>query len=201
MATNSAPISSESGLSQLVTASPAALPVGTRPPAIAPTTVPMKNGVSSDAKPNDDWASARPRKRPAVLWNANPAPRKTMPRAARLSGMNSVEKMASNAAENAVQSTTSTNTSQTWLASQTGPIAQSISSRGRRPRDPPPASRLHSPAPKSAPPKTAYIVTPIQSTTATASALLTPVPPSSRSGRRAPRAPRSRASGAPSPAA
>ena len=84
--------------------------------------------------------------------------------------MNSVEKIASNADEKPVQSTTSTKISQTWLASQTGPIAQSISSRGRRPRSPPPASRLHSPAPKSAPPKTAYIVTPIQRTTATASA-------------------------------
>ena len=142
----------------------------------------MKKGVSSDARPNDDWASARRRKRPAVLWNAKPAPRKTMPTAARLSGMNSVEKIAAKADENAVQSTTSTKTSQTWLASQTGPIAQSISSRGRRPRDPLPAARLHSPAPKSAPPKTAYIVTPTQSTTATASALLTPDPPSASDG-------------------
>ena len=86
--------------------------------------------------------------------------------------MNSVEKIASNAEEKPVQSTTMTKISQTWLASQTGPIAQSISSRGRRPRSPPPASRLHSPAPKSAPPKTAYIVAPIQRTTATAVALL-----------------------------
>ena len=88
MATNSAPITSDSGLSQLVTASPAALPTGTRPPAIAPTTVPMKNGVSSDASPNSVSATARPRTRRAVLWNANPAPRSTMPSAARLSGMN-----------------------------------------------------------------------------------------------------------------
>ena len=75
--------------------------------------------------------------------------------------MNSVEKIASNADGKPVQSTTSTKISQTWLASQTGPIAQSISSRGRRPRSPPPASRLQRPAPKSAPPKTAYIVAPI----------------------------------------
>ena len=87
--------------------------------------------------------------------------------------MNSVEKIASNADEKPVQSTTSTKISQTWFASQTGPMAQSISSRGRRPRSPPPASRLHRPAPKSAPPKTAYIVAPIQRTTATAVALLT----------------------------
>ena len=65
--------------------------------------------------------------------------------------MNRVEKIASNADEKPVQRTTSTKISQTWLASQTGPIAESIICRGRRPRSPPPASRLQSPAPKSAP--------------------------------------------------
>ena len=69
--------------------------------------------------------------------------------------MKSVEKTASNALENAVQSTTRTKISQTWLASQTGPIAQSIRSRARRPRSPPPANRLQKPPPKSAPPNTA----------------------------------------------
>ena len=102
------------------------------------------------------------------------------PSAARLSGMNSVEKIAANAAEKPVQSTTRTKISQTWLASQTGPIAQSISSRARRPRSPPPATRLQKPAPKSAPPNTAYAVTPIHSTAATASALLTAAPSAQR---------------------
>ena len=41
----------------------------------------------------------------------------------------------------AVQSTTSTKISQTWLASQTGPIAQSISARARLPRSPPPGEQ------------------------------------------------------------
>ena len=113
----------------------------------------MKNGVSSDESPNSRSASLRPSSRRAVLWKAKPAPRSTMPSAARLSGMNSVEKIASNAVENAVHSTTSTKISQTWLASQTGPIAQSTSSRARRPRSPRPATRLQNPAPKSAPPK------------------------------------------------
>ena len=170
VATKSAPISTESGFSQLVTGSPAALPMGTRPDATAPTTVPMKNGVSSDERPKRRSASRRPLSRRAVSWNANPAPRSTMPSAARLSGMNSVEKIASNAAENAVQSTTRTKISQTWLASHTGPIAQSISSRARLPRSPPPATRLQNPAPKSAPPNTTYAVRPIHSTQATASA-------------------------------
>ena len=96
--------------------------------------------------------------------------------------MNSVEKIASNAEEKPVQSTTSTKISQTWLASQTGPIAQSISSRGRRPRSPRPRAGSRDPAPKSAPPKTAYIVAPIQRTTATAVALLIRQPPAARSG-------------------
>src|SRR6476469_2004038 len=168
----STPITNESGFSQLDTWSPEAFPVGTRPDAIAPTTVPMKNGVRTDANPKIASDHARPPARRALWWNAKPEPRSTMPSAARLSGMNNVEKIASNAVANPVQSTTRMKISQTWLASQTGPIAQSISSRGRRPPSPRPASRLQKPAPKSAPPKMAYIVAPIQRTIATASALL-----------------------------
>ena len=57
--------------------------------------------------------------------------------------------------ENAVQSTTSTKISQTWLASHTGAIECSISVRCRAPRLVPPASRSQIPAPKSAPPNRA----------------------------------------------
>ena len=46
--------------------------------------------------------------------------------------MNSVDMMDSKATENPVHSTTSTKISQTWFASQTGPIAQSTSAA--RPR-------------------------------------------------------------------
>jgi hypothetical protein len=49
----------------------------------------------------------------AVLWNANPEPRSTIPSAARLSGMNKVEKMDPKASGNPVQSTTRTKISQT----------------------------------------------------------------------------------------
>ena len=180
MATKSAPSTSDSGLTQLVTRSPASLPTGTRSPAIAPTTVPMKNGVSREASPKNRTANARPRARRAVCWNANPDPRSTIPSAARLSGMKSVEKIDSNAVGNPVQSTTSVKISHTWLASQTGPIAQSINARGRRPPSPPPASRLQTPAPKSAPPKTAYIVAPTRRTPATASASLMSASPPPR---------------------
>jgi hypothetical protein len=69
--------------------------------------------------------------------------------------MKSVEKIAANAAEKAVHSTTRTKISQTWFDSQTGPIAQSICARARLPRSPPPASSDQKPAPKSAPPNTA----------------------------------------------
>ena len=46
-----------------------------------------------------------------------------IPSAATNSGMYSVEKIAPNAVGYAVHTTTSTKISQTWLASQTGPIA------------------------------------------------------------------------------
>ena len=48
--------------------------------------------------------------------------------------------------------------SQTWFASQTGAIEWSMTSRGRSPRFVPPAMRSQKPAPKSAPPKIAYMV-------------------------------------------
>ena len=89
------------------------MPTGTRPPATAPTTVPMKNGVSTEARPKSRSASTRPRNRRAVRWNANPAPRSTIPSAARLNGMNSVEKTASKADGKPVQSTTRVKISQT----------------------------------------------------------------------------------------
>src|SRR5689334_15126071 len=106
-------MTSETGLTQLDHGSPAALPGGTLPAAIAPTTQPMKNGVKSDERPNRRSAALRPPVRFAVLWKAKPDPRSTIPNAARLSGMNSVEKTASKALEKPVQSTTNTKISQT----------------------------------------------------------------------------------------
>ena len=84
-----------------------------------------------------------------------------MPIAAISSGAASVEVIEPYATGYAVQATTSTKTSQTWLASQTGPIACLASSRIRRaPDEPPKASSVHSPAPKSAPASTVYAVIP-----------------------------------------
>ena len=64
--TNSAPRTSESGFSQLVTASPAAFPTGTRPEATAPTTVPMKKGVRTDETANAHSAKRRAELRAAT---------------------------------------------------------------------------------------------------------------------------------------
>ena len=56
-----------------------------------------------------------------------------MPSAAMVSGTNSVSMIEAYASGNAVQVTTKMKISQTWLASQTGPIECSISARGRAP--------------------------------------------------------------------
>ena len=64
--------------------------------------------------------------------------------------------MAANAGGNAVHSSTRMKTSHTWLASQTGVMDSSMSSRGAAPRSALPASRSQMPPPKSAPPNSAY---------------------------------------------
>ena len=69
--------------------------------------------------------------------------------------MNSVDITDAKATENAVQSTTRTKISQTWLASQTGPIAQSISRARALAALAAAATSDQKPAPKSAPPNTA----------------------------------------------
>ena len=106
-------MSRDTGFTQLVTGSPFALPIGTRPEAMAPATVPMKKGVITEERANAPSARRRPDSLPATRWNANPAPRRTIPSAARLSGMNSVDMIDAKASENAVHSTTSTKISQT----------------------------------------------------------------------------------------
>ena len=60
VATVRTPMATELGLSQLATRSPFALPIGTRPKAIAPTTVPRANGEPTHSRSN----SACPRRRP-----------------------------------------------------------------------------------------------------------------------------------------
>jgi hypothetical protein len=143
------------GLSQLVTRLPAALPTGTRPDAIPPTTAPKKNGVRTEEIANTAPNRRCCGKRSASLRNAKPNPRRTMPNAARLSGIDSVVMMDANAGPNAVHRITRQKISHTWLTSQTGPSARLMSMRGAAPSREPPATTSQKPAPKSAPPRTA----------------------------------------------
>ena len=85
MATNIAPVSSGSGSSQLEKALPSPR-AGTLPAAIAPTTVPMKKGVSTEERAKVAPA-ARRAERPSIdLRKAKPEPRRTIPTAASASG-------------------------------------------------------------------------------------------------------------------
>ena len=72
------------------------MPTGTRPVAIAPTTVPSANGVSTEDSANRFSAGAGPE---APNWprSAYAAPRKMMPIAAISSGMARVETIEPNA--------------------------------------------------------------------------------------------------------
>src|SRR3954470_12732535 len=114
------PPSTDVGLIQLVITFPSAMPGGTRPEATPPTTAPRKKGVTSEdrAKP----APRKPRMGSVgmLLRKAKAAPRAIIPKAASVNGMYSVVTTAAKAPENAVQSTTRTKISQTWLASHTG---------------------------------------------------------------------------------
>lgn len=78
-----------------------------------------------------------------------------IPIAARKSGTYSVEVTEPKAIGNAVQNTTRTKMSHTWLASHTGLIERCAMPRTRPPRRAPPAVRSQKPAPKSAPASTA----------------------------------------------
>src|SRR5919197_484599 len=83
-----------------------------------------------------------------------------IPMPAMKSGIDSVDVIDANAVGNAVQQITSTKTSQTWLVSQTGPIAWCACSRISFARSPWPPQSCQKPAPKSAPPSTAYAASP-----------------------------------------
>ena len=73
-------------LAQLVSASPVALPTGTRPEAIPPTTVPRKNGTSSDESANTEPSERCSKMLAAWPRRAKAEPRRMIPTAARNSG-------------------------------------------------------------------------------------------------------------------
>src|SRR6476646_294743 len=138
----------EVGLSQLLHGSPALPPAGTRPEATPPATAPRQKGTSTDERAKAAPKLRRSRVRNTVLRNAKLEPRSTMPNAARVSGTNKVSVIDAYASGNAVHKMTNMKINHTWLASQTGPIEWSITSRGRSPRSAPPATRSQNPAPK-----------------------------------------------------
>ena len=129
----------------------------------------MQNGTSTDdaanAAPKLRWLDVRV----TSLRKAKLEPRNTIPSAASESGTNSVSVIDANASGNPVHSTTRQKISQTWFASHTGPIEWLITGRGAPPRSAPPAVRSQNPAPKSAPPNSAYAVIPTIRITATTS--------------------------------
>ena len=112
----------EVGFHQLRSRSPAASPAGTRPDAMAPATVPRKNGVSTDEDANAAPNTRRCHGTVLVLRNAKAAPRAMMPSAARVSGTYRVDITAAKTGGNPVHSSTRMKMSQTWLASHTGPM-------------------------------------------------------------------------------
>ena len=134
---------------------PAPTAAGTRPAATAPATVPRKNGVITEENAKAAPKIRRCHTAVTLLRNANAEPRAITPNAAQVSGIHRVEATAPNSGGNAVHIMTSTKISQTWLASQTGPIECSIRARCFAPRRAPPATRSQNPAPKSAPPNSA----------------------------------------------
>ena len=83
----------EVGLIQLSTGSPALPPAGTRPEAMPPATAPRQYGTMTDEAANRAPNSRRLRRVTTDLRNAKLAPRKTMPRAAMVSGTNRVSVM------------------------------------------------------------------------------------------------------------
>src|SRR3954447_12597391 len=138
----------EVGFTQLVQGSPALPPDGTRPDAMLPTTAPKQYGTRTEETAKAAPKVRRSRVRRTAFRKAKPAPRRTMPKAAIVSGTNRVRVIEAYACGKQVQRTTNTKMSQTWLASHTGAIEWSMTSRGLAPRVDPPATRSQKPAPK-----------------------------------------------------
>ncbi len=165
-ATASTPPRTDVGFTQLVQGSPAFPPEGTRPEAMLPTTAPRQYGTRTEESAKAAPKLRRSLVRNTALRNAKLAPRRTIPKAASVSGTKRVSVIEAYAVGKQVHSTTNTKINQTWFASHTGAMEWSITSRGRSPRSAPPATRSQNPAPKSAPPKIAYIVTAMNRTIA-----------------------------------
>src|ERR1700682_3561635 len=102
---------------------------------------------------------------------AKDAPRRTMPTIAIVRGTYKARANTPNVTGKAVNRPVIMKISQTWFASQTGPIASATAARCSWARGPV-ANRSQTPPPKSAPARTAYAVSASQRMPATSSALL-----------------------------
>jgi hypothetical protein len=113
-----------------VSANPARPSVRRTPAATAPTQTPRSTGVTTLAManivPHRRWVSLRslPYER-----KVNAEPRSTMPMSMSESGMCSAMPSAANAGGKQVKRRTTTMMSQTWFASQMGPMAWAMSER------------------------------------------------------------------------
>src|SRR5690349_9265597 len=123
--TPSTPVTSDVGLSQLCTGSPAFPPAGTCPDAMPPAIAPMQKGTSTDDRANAPPKTRWYRVESTALRNAKLAPRSTMPSAAIVSGTNIVSTIDWYAVGKPDHVTTKMKISQTWFASHTGPIDRS----------------------------------------------------------------------------
>ena len=125
------------------------------PEAAAAAAAPRKAGAMMLAPPNiAPQRESGPIASRAWARKANAAPRSTMPTMAMVSGRLRARARAAKVTGNAVKSPTIMKISQTWFASQTGPMAPAIACRWRAARGPL-ARMSHTPPPKSAPARTA----------------------------------------------
>src|ERR1700758_3435707 len=113
-------------------------PAGTRPDAVAPATVPRKNGVTTDEAAKIVLKNLAFSKVAEYLRNAKLAPRKRIPAKASMSGMNSVVIAAAKAVGKAVHHVNSTKISHTLLAAHTRALLWPTSVRVSLPLTPPP---------------------------------------------------------------
>ena len=117
--------------------------------ASAPATAPNMNGAMRLAAPNSRLSMARARAGvPGLARRPSAALRSTIASSAIVSGASSAVPRAEKAAGKAEKRIVIEKISQTWLASQTGPIVAAIAWRSASRL---PASRSRMPAPKSAP--------------------------------------------------
>ena len=149
------PTRSDVGFSQLVHGSPAALPAGTRPLAIAPPAAPRKNGVTTDEIAKTAFAARARSARSATGRKAKAAPRRTIPSAASAQWheQRRHDRGERRRERGPEDDEVEDQPGVVRLPDRSDRVGDERARRG--PASAPPAARSQNPAPKSAPPKTA----------------------------------------------